>query len=43
VVTPELTEEHVARVLAEVGGNEREAARRMGISRGKLRRFLGKA
>lgn len=38
----ELTEEQVARVLEAVGGSEREAARRLGVSRGKLRRFLGK-
>ena len=38
----ELSEEQVARVLEAVGGNEREAARRLGVSRGKLRRFRGK-
>lgn len=35
-----LTTERVQQVLAESGGNESEAARRLGVSRGALRRFL---
>ncbi|NUP07957.1 MAG: sigma 54-interacting transcriptional regulator, partial [Polyangiaceae bacterium] len=35
-----LTKERVEQVLAETAGNESEAARRLGVSRGALRRFL---
>jgi DNA-binding NtrC family response regulator len=38
-----LTTELVERALLEAHGNETEAARRLGVSRGALRRFLGKA
>jgi transcriptional regulator with AAA-type ATPase domain len=37
-----LTAERVKAAIEASGGNEREAARRLGVSRGKLRRFLGK-
>lgn len=37
-----MNESLVARTLAECGGNETAAARRLGISRGKLRRFLAR-
>ncbi|MCS6901129.1 MAG: sigma 54-interacting transcriptional regulator [Myxococcales bacterium] len=37
-----LVAEQVERVLAECRGNESEAARRLGVSRGKLRRFLAR-
>jgi transcriptional regulator with PAS, ATPase and Fis domain len=36
-----LTRELVERTLTNAGGNETEAARQLGISRGKLRRFRG--
>ncbi len=35
-----LTGDAVNRALAEAGGNESAAARKLGVSRGKLRRFL---
>lgn len=35
-----LTAESVARALADANGNESEAARRLGVTRGKLRRFI---
>jgi transcriptional regulator with AAA-type ATPase domain len=35
-----VTREQVQQALAEAGGNESEAARRLGVSRGKLRRLL---
>jgi transcriptional regulator of acetoin/glycerol metabolism len=38
----ELTREEAERMVRECGGNEREVERRFGISRGKLRRALGK-
>ena len=37
-----LTEERVQEALAACDGNESQAARALGISRGKLRRLLGK-
>jgi transcriptional regulator with PAS, ATPase and Fis domain len=39
----ELTREMAERMVRECDGNEREAERRFGIKRGKLRRALGKA
>ena len=38
-----LSQQLVAAALEASGGREAEAARRLGVSRGKLRRFLGKA
>ena len=38
-----LSQQLVAATLEACGGREAEAARRLGVSRGKLRRFLGKA
>ncbi|KYF65104.1 sigma 54-interacting transcriptional regulator [Sorangium cellulosum] len=38
-----LTREAAAQVLAECKGNQSEATRRLGVSRGKLRRLLGLA
>ncbi len=35
-----VTREQVQQALADAGGNESEAARRLGVSRGKLRRLL---
>jgi DNA-binding NtrC family response regulator len=37
-----LAAEEIARTLALCNGNESEAARRLGVSRGKLRRILGR-
>jgi DNA-binding NtrC family response regulator len=39
----ELTREAAEQMVRECNGNEREAERRFGITRGKLRRALGKA
>ena len=38
-----LTRQLVATTLEQCAGSESEAARRLGVSRGKLRRFLGKS
>lgn len=38
----ELTREQAERMVRECNGNEREAERRFGVKRGKLRRALGK-
>jgi DNA-binding NtrC family response regulator len=39
---PELTREAAEQMVRECNGNEREAERRFGVPRGKLRRALGK-
>jgi ActR/RegA family two-component response regulator len=40
LVSSALTRETVKHALEEAGGNESAAARKLGVTRGKLRRFL---